>query len=359
MTVNTMSGIYFSKTYRLLLLGGILALLSQGIAFAGEVADGTLERFYFEQPLMGTNVSVVVYAPDEASANTAAEAAFRRMESLVLVLSDYDPESEVRRLCANSRPGHPVTVSDELWFVLNRSVAVSELTDGAFDVTIGPCVALWRDARRRHRLPLPEQLARARERVGWELLRMDACRHTVELLQPEMQIDLGGIAKGYIADEGLAVLKEHGIEQAMIDAGGDIVCGKAPPGTEGWRIGIAPLEDPDGAPSRFLILEDASVATSGDAYRFFEIDGVRYSHLIDPATCLGVTISSSVTVVAEDGITADALASAVSVLGPERGLELVSGLSKIEAHVVTLDRANEQPIAVETPGFEGLTDSTH
>ncbi len=352
-----MNGMLFSKTDRLVLLvGGIVGLLSHAPAFAGEGQDGPLERFSFEQPLMGTNVSIAVYAPDEASANTAADAAFERMESLVNVLSDYDSESEVRRLCATSGPGNPVAVSDELWFVLERSVEVSNLSDGAFDVTIGPCVELWRDARRRHRLPLPEQLASARECVGWELVRMDACRQTVELLQSNMRIDLGGIAKGYIADEGLEVLREHGFDHAMIDAGGDIVCGMAPPGTRGWRIGIAPLNDPEGTPSRFLLLEDAAVATSGDAYRYFEIDGVRYSHLIDPSTCLGVTTSSSVTVVAEDGITADAMASAISVLGPDRGFVLVADLNRVEAYVVTINRSTDQPLAVETPGFSGLVE---
>lgn len=336
-------------------LGAIVALVVCGSVKADDTHVGSLERYHFEQPMMGTIVVIEVYADSEAAANTAATAAFDRMESLVDVLSDYDAESEIRRLGARSGPGQPVAVSDELWHVLNRSTEFAELSEGAFDVTIGPCVALWRDARRRHRMPLPQQVAEARERVGWQLIRFDPCRQAVELLHTEMQLDLGGIAKGYIADEGLKTLTEMGLGRAMVDAGGDIVCGAAPPEADGWSIGVAPLDDPEGAPSRFLLLEHAAVATSGDAYRYYEIDGVRYSHLIDPATGLGVTISSSVTVVAPDGITADALASAVSVLGPTRGLELAEGLEQVEAYIVSIDTASELPVACETSGFDELT----
>ena len=149
-----------------------------------------------------------------------------------------------------------------------------------------------------------------------------------------MRLDLGGIAAGYAADEALTALNQKGVTRAMIDASGDIVVGDPPPGTEGWRIGIAPLTDPKGPPSRFLLLKNASVTTSGDAFQHVEFGGKRYSHIVDPRTGLGLTDQSSVTVVARDGTTADSLATAVSVLGPTRGLELIERTAGAAALIV-------------------------
>jgi thiamine biosynthesis lipoprotein len=333
------------------IIGGIAGFLSGGTVVADHASARPLERYSFEQQLMGTYVIVTVYAPDEASANTAQEAVFDRMQALVDILSDYDADSELRRLCVASGPGQPVAVSDDLWSVLRRSIEVSQQTDGAFDVTVGPYVELWRDARRRRRLPLPEQLAAAGERVGWRLMQLHTECQSVELQHHDMQIDLGGIAKGYIADESLRLLKELGFEQAMVAIAGDIRCGAAPPESEGWRIGIAPLDDPEATPERYLLLEHAAVSTSGDAYRFVEIDGVTYSHIVDPATGLGLTQSSSVTVVATDGLTADPLASAISVLGPERGVEFAEELVGVEAYIVTVDPETGRRHSAETVGF--------
>lgn len=338
------------------LMRGIWGLLSCGLVVADEAPTAPLARYQFSQPLMGTYVSVTVYAPDEAAANTASEAVFARMQALVDIMSDYDAGSEVRRLCTTSGPGTPVSVSDELWTVLTRSREVSEQSDGAFDVTIGPVVELWRDARRRRRLPLPEQLAPALERVGWEMVRLDHEHQTVELARDDMQIDFGGIAKGYIADESLRLLRELGYEHSMVAIAGDISCGAAPPDAEGWRIGIAPLDDPEATPERYVLLQNAAVSTSGDAYRFVEIDGVRYSHLIDPSTGIGLTQSSSVTVIGSNGLTIDPLASAISILGPERGLEFAAQLDEIEAYIVTLDPETGKPVSVETDGFGEFVD---
>jgi thiamine biosynthesis lipoprotein len=167
-------------------------------------------------------------------------------------------------------------------------------------------------------------------------LRLDPEKKTAEPLVPNMRLDLGGIAMGYAADEALAVLKRHGITRAMVDASGDIVCGDAPPEAKGWKIGIAPLTESQGPPSRFVFLTNAALTTSGDAFQYVEIDGVRYSHIVDPKTGRGLTIRSSVTVTAPDCITADSLATAVTVLGPERGLELVKSTAKAALYFVQI-----------------------
>jgi thiamine biosynthesis lipoprotein len=149
-----------------------------------------------------------------------------------------------------------------------------------------------------------------------------------------MRLDLGGIAKGYAGDAALKVFLEHGLQKVINDAGGDLVVGEPPPGKAGWRIGIAPLEKVDGPPSRVLEIKNAAVATSGDAFQFVEIAGVRYSHLVNPKTGLGLAVRSSVTVIAPTRIEADSLASAVSVLGPEAGLELIESTKDAAALIV-------------------------
>jgi len=177
-------------------------------------------------------------------------------------------------------------------------------------------------------------MAEARAAVGYRHLRLDPKLKTAELLVPDMRLDLGGIAMGYAADEALSILKRHGFNRAMVDASGDIVCGDGPPGAEGWKIGIAPLTESKGPPSRFLFVKNGALTTSGDAFQFVEIDGVRYSHIVDPKTGRGLTTRSSVTVTAPDCITADSLATAASVLGPQAGLELISRTPGVAALVV-------------------------
>jgi thiamine biosynthesis lipoprotein len=298
--------------------GSVIATMTS----AGRPERAGLERFEFTGVAMRVvPVKIVLYASDEATAECAAQAAFARLDELNAVLSDYDPASELRRLCDTSGEGVRVPVSGELWHVLTHAQALAKRTDGAFDVTVGPVVRLWRRARRRERMPSPERLEAARQVVGYRLIRLHPERQEVELLKPDMRLDLGGIAKGYAVDEALATVRKHGIDVALVDAGGDIRLGTPPPGRPGWLIGVAGL-DPDGPPSRFLWLADRAIATSGDTRQYVVIDGTRYSHLVDPRTGLGLTDHSVVTVIARDGITADGLASAVSVLGPERGLKL-------------------------------------
>ncbi|MBW3541640.1 MAG: FAD:protein FMN transferase [Planctomycetes bacterium] len=315
---------------------GLLALIGLLATTApdGDIPPtGRLDRFEYVQRQMGVPFGISLYASSEADANAAAKAAFARVKQLNRLLSDYEPDSELMRLGRTSGPGKPVPVSDELFFMLRKSQELSRRSDGAFDVTVGTLVKLWRKARRTGKAPDPATLAEARSRVGWEFVRLDPEKQTVELLKPGMQLDLGGIAKGYAGDEVLRVLKEQGIERAMIDAGGDIVVGEPPPGKEGWRIGIAPLAA-DEEPSEYLILKNAAVATSGDAFQYVELEGIRYSHILDPKTGLGLTKRSSVTVIALDGATADSLASAISVLGPKRGLKLIEQYENAAALIV-------------------------
>jgi thiamine biosynthesis lipoprotein len=294
-----------------------------------------LERFSYAEPHMGTQFQVIVYAEGEAQARAAVKAAFARAAELNGIMSDYDAASELMRLCAKAGGG-PVKVSDELFFVLRRARDVSKLSDGAFDVTVGPVVRLWRAARKTRQMPDPEALAKARDLVGWRNVELDEKEKTVKLLKPGMQLDLGGIAKGHAADEMQKVLKKHGVTHALVAAGGDITVSDAPPGKDGWLIAIQPLDAEEEKNPRFLLLKNGSVSTSGDANQFVVIDGKRYSHIVDPKTGLGLVGRMSVTVVGPDGITADSLTKVVAVLGPEKGLPLIETVPGVSGRMVRL-----------------------
>jgi len=312
----------------------ILAALAATAATAADVPKAPkLQRFAFDRIEMAVPVRIILYAPDQASANHASEGAFDRIRQLNGILSDYDSQSELSRLSKTAGTGRAVPVSEDLWRVLSAAQAVSEQSHGAFDATVGPIVRLWRRARRQRQMPSTERRERARQRVGYRLLTLEPNTHAVRLDREGMKLDLGGIAKGYAVDEAFKVLQKHGIRRALVDAGGDIRLGDPPPDRDGWRVGVAPLEVA-AKPSRYLSLSGCAVATSGDAWQYVEIMGRRYSHIVDPRTGLGLTDHSSVTVVAPDGTTADALASAVSVLGPEKGLKLIEDTPGAAALIV-------------------------
>src|SRR5581483_5266405 len=241
------------------------------------------ERYTFSEPQMGTLFKVVLYAPDAATAKKAAAAAFARVAALNRIMSDYLPDSELMRLCKQAG-GPPVEVSAELFEILQQAEKFSEMTGGAFDVTVSPVVRLWRRARRTRQLPKPEELQKALALVDFHKLRLDPNGRKVQLLLAGMLLDLGSIAKGYAADAALAVLRQHGITQALVAAGGDIAVGEAPPDAPAWKVGIAPLKDPSAPPTHYLLLTNAGVSTAGDAEQYVEIDGKRYSHIIDPKT---------------------------------------------------------------------------
>lgn len=286
-------------------------------------AGEQLTRYTFTEPHMGTQFRIIVYAETEQQARKAVEAAFARIALLDRTMSDYQSTSELMQLCAKAG-GPPAPVSPELFFVLKRAQEVSRISRGAFDVTIRPVVRLWRLSRRTQRLPDPAKLAEARALVGYKNILLDEGKRTVQLKKPGMQIDLGGIAKGYAADQAHAVLKKHGITRALVAAGGDVTVSDPPPGSKGWEIAIAPIEKKEGAPATTFLLANGSVSTSGDLNQFALIDGKRYSHIVDPKTGIGLLGRMSVTVVAPDGITADSLATAISILGSEAGKKLIA-----------------------------------
>jgi len=281
---------------------GLLLLLAAS-------CDAPPERFEFRELHMGTEARLVLYAPSPDVAERAAAAGFRRIAELDSLLSDYRPDSELSRLSAQAGAG-PRPIGDDLFHLLARATETARLTDGAFDITMGPVVLLWREARRSGALPDSAVLDSARALVDWRLVTLDSAARTATLGRPGMRLDPGGIAKGYAADEALAAMRAEGIERALVAFGGEIVAGAPPPGSVGWGI-----ELPDGDS---LELAHAALASSGDAEQFVEIGGTRYSHVVDPRTGAGLSGGAGATVMARDGLTADALATAASVV--ERGV---------------------------------------
>jgi thiamine biosynthesis lipoprotein len=303
---------------------------------------------------MGTTFRVVLYAADKDAAEKAKTAAFARVAELDDIMSDYKKDSELMRLCRAfaTQVGEPVPVSPELFFVLSKAEELSKASDGAFDVTVGPVVQLWRLARRTQQLPDPKELADARAKVGYRKVQLDPKGRTVRLLTPGMQLDLGGIAKGYAADEALKLLREKfGITRALVAASGDITCGDPPPGQEAWAVDIAPIVKRQRP--RALRLANAAVSTSGDLEQFVEIDGVRYSHIVDPKTGLGVTGRRSVTVIAKNGITADSMTKAVMLMPQEKAFALVDATDGAAAFTAVIGR-NMKPDIAQSTRFESF-----
>jgi thiamine biosynthesis lipoprotein len=332
-------------------LAGLAIVLS--LAAADPHAVAPPRRFTFDEPHMGTRFRIILYAADADTARAAAKDAFDRITALDGCMSDYKPESELMRLCAKAGGG-PVPVSPELFTVLVKAQAVALKSGGAFDVTVGPVVRMWRLARRTGRLPDAAKLAAARALVGHGNVRLDAAARTVHLLKPGILLDLGGIAKGYAADEALAVLQRHGIASALVAAGGDIAVSGPPPGKDGWDVAIAPLEPGDPAPH--LTLRDAAVSTSGDAEQYVEIGGVRYSHIVDPRTGIGLTGRSEVTVVARRGIDSDSLTKVAAVLGPEKGLPIIESAGASARVVRLTDKGMEVTLSKTFPKQRGETE---
>lgn len=286
-----------------------------------------LHRFAFTHPAMGTLFTITLHAVDSREATAGAEAAFKRIDTLEDIMSDYQADSELMKLCEQP-VGRPAPVSAELFDIFQRAQRISGLSDGAFDVTVGPYVRLWRFARKKKVLPTAAELTSASAAVGYQKLRLDSRTRTVTLLAPNMRLDLGGIAKGYAADEALKLLKGRGLSRALVAASGDIAIGDPPPGEAGWSVGISDIDARTNELARTVLLHNAGVSTSGDTEQFIEIGGVRYSHILDPATGLGLTNRIQATVIAPNATTTDAMATTVCVLGARRGLGAAESLPR-------------------------------
>jgi len=288
---------------------------------------------------MGVEACIVLQHWDEETARAASEAAFERIEELNRALSDYLPRSESNRLVAS--PHTWVPVSDDLWNALVLSSDLTRRTRGSFDVTHGRLYHLWRAARRENRWPSEEDIERARAAGGWEKIDLDERTRSVRIRSESLELDFGGIGKGFAATEAARVLIARDCPYSLVDLGGDIVANFSPPGRDGWRIQIFP--SPTGATGQgasgkgdgddVIALSLSAIATSGDTEQFMVHEGNRYSHIIDPRTGYPLRNAPSVTVIAPTGALADALASAVSVLGADTWNQIAQEFDNVEVIV--------------------------
>ncbi len=300
------------------------------------LAETSVKPVKFSREMMGMEIRILVAAKKNAALEKAAATAFAEGDRLNMIFSDYESESEVTKFSQSSGSGAAVPLSEELFEVLEYSNSLSLRSKGAFDVTLGPVSRLWRIARFQERLPDQTKLEKALQRTGFEKLVLDPNQKGGKLDTAGMVLDLGGVAKGYIADRMLEVLQAQGFGECLIDAGGDLTIGDSPAGSNGWLISIGGRKHPD---LPVLELSNCSVATSGDLEQFLEIDGRRYSHIIDPRTGLGLSKRAQATVIAPNGMLADSLASTCLVTGFARFKELFGNSETIRVYYLVADKS--------------------
>ena len=319
-------------------LAGVYFFVAEKIRRPIEIDGGYRE-------VMGTLARIVAVAKHEWQGKRCIEAGFEQLKRIDAMMSDYKNDSELSRVNREAFTS-PVKVSPELFEILQKSVRFSRLSNGAFDVTVGPLVDLWHKAGEANTVPDENTLATAKARVGFEKLILDANERTVRFAVKGMRLDLGGIAKGYAVDKAVEVMRREGAIGGMVCASGDIRCFGKPADKDTWRVGLqnpvaANPSDSNGAIGAEQVLmvlkvNDMAVSTSGDYRRFVTIGGKKYSHIIDTNTATGANKLSSDTILAANAVDTDALSTAVNVMGAEKGLALVESLDGVEAILITV-----------------------
>lgn len=306
----------------------IILFLMLAILFAGCTS---LKRTEQTKELMGTFVTITVYNEDKETSEKAIEAAFKEMERIENILSNYKNTSEVYLLNQNKEIEN---ASNELIYVLGKSLRYGDLSRGAFDITVQPILELYtRSFQELKRAPTDGEVKETLKSVGYENMFIKN-RH-IEFTKPDMQITLGGIAKGYITDKAIEVLQKQGIEHALVNAGGDMRA-IGDKGRENWQIA---LQNPRNKNDYIAIvpLNNKAVATSGDYERYFN-ENKTFHHIVDPRTGYSATELISVTIIADKAVDADALATSVFVLGKEEGLELIESWENVEGLIITSEK---------------------
>lgn len=299
--------------------------------------------------LLGTEVEISAWGKYAA---VAVADAFAEVERIHNTMSRFREGSDIWNI-NTSEAGQMVIVDECTFRLIEESIRISNMTDGAFDITILPLMNVWRTAREQNKLPTDEEIEVARNLVNWQYIILDPLNRAVGLKKAGMGIDLGGIAKGYAIDMAVEALKKHGIKSAMVNAGGDIYLLGKPPQREWWRIGI---EDPreEGKLFASLKLGDGAVVTSGDYRWYFVIDNQRFHHIIDPRSGFPVERMQSVTIIAPKATFADGLSTAIFVLGYKEGIKLAEELG-IGAIIISEDEDGRRQIAITDNIDEKIT----
>lgn len=300
----------------------LLLVMTMALPYDGwSQAPTYLKRFTYSHPQMGTLFNLALFAPDSSQAGQAARAAFGRIDALNDQMSDYLESSDLSMISATAGSGKPTMLGEDLWAVLYAAQEISLASNGSFDVTIGPLSKLWRKAIRQKEYPSSDELKAAKALVGFRNMELDTVTHMALLKKKGMQLDLGAIAKGYALDEAMVIIRKMGITVALLQGGGDLIAGDAPPGQDGWQVLTKKINTAGQVRDTILLFKNCAVATSGALFRFLEWEGKRYSHVIDPVKGIGVTHGAMVSVQGPNAMMTDALASTINVMGPKKGIE--------------------------------------
>jgi thiamine biosynthesis lipoprotein len=290
--------------------------------------------FRYARMQMGTIVEITVSASnvDENRISEAVEAAFQEIERLEALFSSYRNDSDISRI--NAAAGkRPVKADPEVVSVIERSMEIARISGGAFDPTVGVLGRVWSfSSDKRMEIPSRDKVAELLEMVNFEAITVDSENSTVKFDREGLQINLGGIAKGYIVGRAAEVLKRRDIKRGIVKAGGDMVVFDTGNG-EPFKIGIQHPRDPNVIIGEVTFYNEA-VATSGDYERYIIRDGVRYHHILDPSTGFPARKSQAVTVVSVDPTITDALSTAIFVMGPEKGMKLIESLHGVEGLII-------------------------
>ena len=307
-----------------------------------------LKRFEFSEKKMGSPFNIIFYHTDSTEALLIAKECFLIVDSLNNIFSDYSSESEVGRLPLQTTQTD-IKVSDELFSMIIRSKDVWKRSGKTFDITIGALTQLWRKAKTEKRFPSEAEIKAAKELTGFKHLNINERSKTISFKKPGIRLDFGGIVPGYAAQRVVDLLKTKNINIALVDASGDIVMGEAPPGKDGWTIGISLPENENEIWDKKLELKNFAVSTSGDVYRYTIHNGIKYSHIIDPGTGYGVTSQRNVTVITKYGADADWLATACSILPIKKALALAK---KEHAAILIATLSDEKIVTYKSKSFD-------
>ena len=307
-----------------------------------------LKRFEFSENKMGSSFNIIFYHNDSTEALTIAKECFSIVDSLNSIFSDYSSESEVGKL-ALQKNLTDVKVSDELFSMIVRSKDIWERSGKTFDITIGNLSQLWRKAKNENSFPSESEIKVAKDLTGFENLIINARSKTISFKKHGIRLDFGGIVPGYAAQRVIDFLKNKDINIALADASGDIVIGDAPPGKDGWTIGINLPENENEIWDKKLELKNFAVSTSGDVYRYTIHNGIKYSHIIDPGTGYGATSQRNVTVITKYGADADWLATACSILPLKKAMALAK---KEHAAILIATMDGEKIITYKSKTFD-------
>ncbi len=315
------------------------------LVFSTPFVHAQTGKYRYSEMKMGSPFHIIIVSTDSIKANRLARNCFQLVDSLNHIFSNYDSSSELSKI--NASAGLlPYKMSPAMLDLVLKAEQAFIQSKGAYDISIGPLSSLWRNARKAKLFPEASTVLATKKLVGFAQVKINKRLGTIFLPSAGMQLDFGGIAKGYIAQWVIDYLKTSGIQQALADAGGDIVMSGAPLNTKGWLIGVNLPETTDDLLNKKLQLSNCSVATSGDVYQFIEYKGVKYSHIINPLTGYGVTNLRNVTIIAKTGATADWLATACSILPikqakalalSNRAALLISTLQKGKLHFDATD----------------------